>query len=535
MKFKTFLVGLIIASVFCVSTTALAMTEQERQALIAQIENQLSQLYQQVAQMQSQQGSTTTSNLSSVPANWCYTFNSNIKYGASGPDVAALHIALQKQGMSISSSEQSSQYFGDYTTTAVNSFQEKYASEILWPLGLTKGTSFVGTSTRAKLNQFYGCAPVVSCTPSWSCGSWSDCINGQQTRTCTDSNYCGVTTGKPATSQSCSTSLSKNVDLKVNGSDESLTVEKGTSVSLSWSSANVGSCTASSSVSNNAWAGTKLSSGIASLAVNSSATYTITCKDSNNNNVSDSITVSIISVDLKINGSDGPTTLPYFSVPYNSQTSFILTWSSSGVTSCTASSADSNWNGSKNISGSQDLGQLSSSTTFNITCKDSLGKTATDSVYVNITKPTAELKVWNSDGPVYKNYDDGVYIEWESNYSEKCYKYWGPYPWTNDISTKGIYEYNEPIGHYGPIFKIVCQDSAGNTATDSVEVRTCQQIFGIGVTGYLNGVKGIYYNSCINSHLTKYSCDNGAIRSTIEYCSRGCADAHSCAPYPSSY
>jgi len=43
----------------------------------------------------------------------------------------------------------------------------------------------------------------TSCTPVWGCTTWSACSGGIQTRTCTDSNNCGVTTGKPATSQSC--------------------------------------------------------------------------------------------------------------------------------------------------------------------------------------------------------------------------------------------------------------------------------------------------------------------------------------------
>ncbi len=46
--------------------------------------------------------------------------------------------------------------------------------------------------------------PPVTCTPSWSCAAWSTCsVGGAQTRTCTDTNACGVTTGKPAESQSC--------------------------------------------------------------------------------------------------------------------------------------------------------------------------------------------------------------------------------------------------------------------------------------------------------------------------------------------
>jgi hypothetical protein len=42
-----------------------------------------------------------------------------------------------------------------------------------------------------------------ACNPSWTCTAWSSCSNGQQIRTCMDSNGCGNTTGKPAVSQFC--------------------------------------------------------------------------------------------------------------------------------------------------------------------------------------------------------------------------------------------------------------------------------------------------------------------------------------------
>lgn len=43
-----------------------------------------------------------------------------------------------------------------------------------------------------------------SCTESWSCGAWSSCSNGTQTRTCSDANACGTTVNRPPLSQSCS-------------------------------------------------------------------------------------------------------------------------------------------------------------------------------------------------------------------------------------------------------------------------------------------------------------------------------------------
>ena len=56
---------------------------------------------------------------------------------------------------------------------------------------------------------------LVVCTPSWVTGSWSTCSGGTQSRSVTDSNNCGVSTGKPATSQSCTVidpCASKNCD-----------------------------------------------------------------------------------------------------------------------------------------------------------------------------------------------------------------------------------------------------------------------------------------------------------------------------------
>ena len=47
------------------------------------------------------------------------------------------------------------------------------------------------------LNEYQGC------TEDWSCSAWSNCIDGQQTRTCSDTNNCGTTNNKPVEGQSC--------------------------------------------------------------------------------------------------------------------------------------------------------------------------------------------------------------------------------------------------------------------------------------------------------------------------------------------
>ena len=47
-------------------------------------------------------------------------------------------------------------------------------------------------------------APSQTCTPNWQCNTWSACSSSQQSRTCSDSNNCGVANGEPLLTQSCS-------------------------------------------------------------------------------------------------------------------------------------------------------------------------------------------------------------------------------------------------------------------------------------------------------------------------------------------
>ncbi|TSC95078.1 MAG: hypothetical protein CEN87_90 [Parcubacteria group bacterium Licking1014_1] len=136
-----------------------ANAQADTQALIAQLQAQIQALLQQIAQLQ---GQTTT-----APA-WCHTFNKNLRIEDRGADVDALVMALVKEGIIDNSSNENIQGedFNEQVASAVVEFQEKYASEILTPYKLKRGTGYVGPSTRKKLNALYGCGITQICADS---------------------------------------------------------------------------------------------------------------------------------------------------------------------------------------------------------------------------------------------------------------------------------------------------------------------------------------------------------------------------------
>ena len=79
------------------------------------------------------------------------TFSQDLSLGMSGEDVKALQEILINEGVWARPDISATGYFGPLTKEAVIKYQQKYSSEILEPLGLTKGTGFVGPSTRAHL------------------------------------------------------------------------------------------------------------------------------------------------------------------------------------------------------------------------------------------------------------------------------------------------------------------------------------------------------------------------------------------------
>lgn len=184
MKKYYFIIVLLITLIL--PNVSSAQTAEELQARINALITQIQSLQSQLTQVQSPQ-----------PTVWCYNFKANLKVGDTGHEVRNLVIALKKEGFEIDDSEQGdsgNETFNESTASAISGFQQKYIDEILKPVGLKYGTGFAGRSTRAKLNQLYGCGTKPS-KPPVVCAQYIPpledfCVSGEIVYPDKDENGC---------------------------------------------------------------------------------------------------------------------------------------------------------------------------------------------------------------------------------------------------------------------------------------------------------------------------------------------------------
>jgi hypothetical protein len=150
MNIKNKLITALTLAIFVAPSVSFAQTMSVAQ-LQVEIANLTAQLQSLETQLAGAGGSTQ----------WCYTFNNNLSISMTGNEVTELQTALQKDGESVTVNGT----FDDQTAAAVTSFQEKHASQILAPYGLSNGTGYAGKSTRAELNLLFGCSGSNPVTP----------------------------------------------------------------------------------------------------------------------------------------------------------------------------------------------------------------------------------------------------------------------------------------------------------------------------------------------------------------------------------
>jgi len=128
-------------------------TEREAE-LISQLQLQIKELQKEIKKLQSQINAILGKEQTQVS---CLEFESNLYYGMrDNSEVRCLQEFLKNQGPEIYSEGLVTGNFLILTQSAVIRFQEKYNSEILKPLGLERGTGYVGPATRTKINQLLG-------------------------------------------------------------------------------------------------------------------------------------------------------------------------------------------------------------------------------------------------------------------------------------------------------------------------------------------------------------------------------------------
>jgi peptidoglycan hydrolase-like protein with peptidoglycan-binding domain len=169
-KLKTVVFGFMALAL--VVTPVLADEEADIQSEMDALEEMLADLAAELGTTteDTEEEATETVSVEGIPAD--FAFSTPMGQGAEGVAVQYLQILLnadpatQVAASGVGSAGNETTYYGPATAAAVVKFQNKYASEVLTPLGLTAGTGYFGNSSIAKANALLGGeAPVDPTDP----------------------------------------------------------------------------------------------------------------------------------------------------------------------------------------------------------------------------------------------------------------------------------------------------------------------------------------------------------------------------------
>lgn len=350
------------------------------------------------------------------------------------------------------------------------------------PLTITSGQSVTLSWTTTLATSCTASASVA--TAGWS---GSKVINGSQSSGALTSSRnftlnCTGTGGSRSDTVTVSTSVSPPpppppppasapvVNLTVNGSSGPVTVTSGSTVTTAWSALNAGSCTASASVATGNWSGTVNSggsrSGVGPITTNRSLILTCTGPGGT---ASRAVAVNVaavppppppllVTVDLRVNGSNGPVTIP-------NPGSITLSWSSTNATSCAASGS---WGGSRATSGTFGITGINSSRNFTLTCIRS-GGSASDTVTVNVlglpALPIVDLRANGSSGPITVAAGASATLSWTAANATTCTASGG---WSGAKATSGSQSSGAIPANR--VFTLTCT-GPGGSSSDTVNVN----------------------------------------------------------------
>ncbi len=205
------------------------------------------------------------------------------------------------------------------------------------------------------------------------------------------------------------------VSITANGDNGSTQISYNSSATLSWTSTNAVTCTASG-----AWSGVKSlvsTEGTGNLASNQ--TYTITCQNSEGTTAQDSVVVNVgappePTLSFLVNGGTSNITLP------SPNSGATLSWTATDATSCTASG---DWSGSKGTSGNEGTGSLTQGESYTLACTGpggSIQESRTVNVQLPDPIPTLDFLVNGEEGPITVTEGDTITLSWDATNSTFC-------------------------------------------------------------------------------------------------------------------
>lgn len=258
------------------------------------------------------------------------------------------------------------------------------------------------------------------------------------------------------------------VDVKIDGSDGPTVYRTAPAgYTATWTSGNATSCSGSSRFTGyTGLSGSRVEAGV---AAGTTYDYTMVCQNAAGTAVTDTVRMVVVNaptVDVKVDGLDGPTLYRTGPASYNA------TWTSANASSCSGSSRFAGYNG---LSGTRTETNVPGGTTYDytMTCQNLAGTTVSDTVRMNVLNtPTVDVKVDGSDGPTLNRTGPVSYVaNWTSTNASSCS---GSSRFAGYTGLTGSRSETNVPGGTTYDYTMVCQNLAGTTVTDTVRMVVWQ-------------------------------------------------------------
>ncbi len=231
----------------------------------------------------------------------------------------------------------------------------------------------------------------------------------------------------------------------------SSTVAVGGSTTLTWSTINATSCTASGS-----WSGALAASGSQTVTVTTAGTnqYILTCTNAAAASGSNSINLTAVAPAVP--------TLTLSTTSITLGQSATITWSSSTATSCTASGS---WSGPLPPSGSQVLTPVGvGSDTYALVCSNALGTATAVPVTLAVAAPPAPAAPTLTLAATSITVGNSTTITWSSATATSCT---ASGSWTGTLASSGT-QTLAPAAGGSDTYTLTCSNAGGTSPASSV-------------------------------------------------------------------